>query len=146
MRLDKTAMASGLEARVPFLDYRMVLWTKSLTPAAKIELWRSSKVMLKRIAAESFPHEMIYRRKVGFGVPIGDWLRDSRSIGRFADVLTDATFRQRGYCDTAAVGRMWADHKAGRANHAEILWPILNVELWWRKFASSQVVQRANIA
>lgn len=138
VRLDKTSMAAGLEARVPFLDYRMILWSKALPPEQKVKLWRSSKVMLKRIAARSFPNEMIYRRKVGFGVPVGEWLRDARSIGRFGEVLTDPTFHQRGYCNAEAVGRLWAEHVAGRADHGDVLWPILNVELWWRALVSSR--------
>jgi asparagine synthase (glutamine-hydrolysing) len=137
VRLDKTSMAAGLEARVPFLDFRMVLWTKALAPEQKVALWRESKIMLKRLAARSFPNEMIYRRKVGFGVPVGLWLRDKKSLGRFGDLLTDATFRQRGYCDGNSVRQMCADHFAGRADHGEVLWPILNLELWWRRFIAN---------
>jgi asparagine synthase (glutamine-hydrolysing) len=137
MRLDKTSMASGLEARVPFLDYRLILWTKTLPRAEKLALWRESKVMLKRIAARTFPKEMIYRRKVGFGVPVGEWMRDPRALGRYGDLLNDATFRQRGYCKPEAVERMWRDHVSGKSDHGDALWPILNLELWWRGVGSA---------
>jgi asparagine synthase (glutamine-hydrolysing) len=141
VRLDKTTMAGGVEARVPFLDYRMVQWSKSVSPRDKAVVGRSSKVMLKRIAAATFPEDMVYRRKAGFGVPVSDWLRDRRSLGRFADVLTDSTFRQRAYCETGLVKRLLADHMAGRADHGDILWPLLNVELWWRRYSSGGVLR-----
>jgi asparagine synthase (glutamine-hydrolysing) len=130
--LDKTTMAGGLEARVPFLDYRMVQWSKTVSAREKAVPGRSNKAILKRIAATAFPHDLVYRRKVGFGVPVGAWLRDPHSLGRFVDVLRDSTFRQRGYCKPAVVTSLLDAHLAGRADHSDALWPILNVELWWR--------------
>jgi asparagine synthase (glutamine-hydrolysing) len=139
IRLDKTTMAGGLEARVPFLDYRMVEWSKTVPVLEKAIVGRSSKVMLKRIAAASFPREMIYRRKVGFGVPVGQWLRDPHSLGRFVHVLNDSTFRQRSYCNPQVVTRLLEDHLACRADHGDALWPILNIELWWRRYFSGSL-------
>jgi asparagine synthase (glutamine-hydrolysing) len=134
VRLDKMTMAGAIEARVPFLDFRLVQWSKSVPPADKVALGRENKVLLKRLAAASFPRDMVYRRKVGFGVPVAEWLRDTQSLGRFADVLNDTTFRQRSYCNPPIVSQLLSDHLAGRRDHAAVLWPLLNVELWWRRF------------
>jgi len=133
-RLDRTTMASGVEARVPFLDYRLLGWSKTLPRAAKLALGRENKVLLKRIAAASFPREMIYRRKMGFDVPIGTWLRDARNLGRYLDLLLDRTFAERGLFRPREAERLVREHRQGTADHAEILWPMINLELWQRRF------------
>lgn len=133
-RLDRTTMGSGVEARVPFLDHRIIEWSMRVPALSKLAMGRGNKIMLKRLAARVFPHEMIYRRKVGFGVPIGRWMRDERGLGRFLDALTDNTFRSRGLCDATAVQRLVERHRKGEADHSDVLWGLLSLELWQRTF------------
>ncbi|MHB8078498.1 MAG: asparagine synthase (glutamine-hydrolyzing) [Candidatus Krumholzibacteriia bacterium] len=136
-RLDRTTMASGVEARVPFLDFRLLEWSKTLPAGRKLALGRENKVLLKAMAARDFPRDMIYRRKMGFDVPISDWLRNRKGLGRYFDVLTDDTFRHRGFLDAVEVGRLVDEHLARTADHAELLWPLLNLELWRRRFVDA---------
>ncbi|MBK9303629.1 MAG: asparagine synthase (glutamine-hydrolyzing) [bacterium] len=131
-RLDRTTMASGVEARVPFLDYRLLAWSKTLPSKQKMVVGSQNKVLLKALAAKSFPRAMIYRRKMGFDVPVAQWLREQHTLGRYMDLLTDQTFRNRDTIDHAAVGRMVDEHRSGRSDHSELLWPLLNLELWRR--------------
>ena len=77
---------------------------------------------------------MIYRRKMGFDVPVGKWLRDGSGLGRHLDLLTDTTFRARGYFRADIVERLVREHRAGDADHAEILWAL---ELWHRTFVDA---------
>lgn len=133
-RLDRTTMAHGLEARVPFLDHRLLAWSRNLPQSEKISLGRDNKVVLKRLAREIFPSAMIDRRKMGFDVPVCAWLRQPESLGRYLDLLTDGTFRQRGHVDAGAVSGMVDAHRAGRGDYSEILWPLLNLEIWARMF------------
>ncbi|MBK7189432.1 MAG: hypothetical protein IPH86_12310 [bacterium] len=91
-------------------------------------------MVLKRLAREVFPAAMIDRRKMGFDVPVSAWLRQPESLGRYLDLLTDSTFRQRGHVDGAAVSGMVDAHRAGKGDFSEILWPLLNLELWARMF------------
>lgn len=132
-RLDRTTMASGVEARVPFLDFRLLAWSKTLPGALKLVVGVQNKVLLKQMAARSFPRSMIYRRKMGFDVPVAQWLRQSRGLGRCLDLLVDETFRSRGEFDAAAVGRLVDEHRRGEADHSELLWSLVNLELWRRQ-------------
>lgn len=131
-RLDRMTMASGVEARVPYLDHRLVAWSRSLPSAMKITPGKENKVLLKRVAARTFPHEMVYRRKMGFDVPIGPWLASQGPFARYLDCLTDDTFRRRGLFPAAKVARLVDDHRQGRRDHADSLWELINVEMWMR--------------
>ena len=131
-RLDRTTMAHSLEARVPYLDYRLVEWSQRLHPSEKLAVGRGNKILLKDLARSVFPHEIIDRRKMGFDVPLHEWLRDRKGLGARLDLLTDETFAGRGLYDVRYVHRLVDEHITGRANHVEVLWPILNLELWQR--------------
>jgi asparagine synthase (glutamine-hydrolysing) len=133
-RLDKTSMAAGIECRVPFLDYRIVEWSRLLPQQFKIKTGRENKVIVKAVARRWLPEEIITRKKVGFGVPVGTWLRNKSGLGRYLELLTDSTFRQRGYCNSTAVGRLVSEHLRAERDHSEILWGLINLEVWWRMF------------
>ncbi len=132
-RLDRTTMVNGVEARVPFLDHRLLEWSMGVAADHKIVIGRENKVTVKKVAAEIFPHEMIYRRKVGFGVPTGHWLRQPRSLGRFLDLLQDRPFKERGLVKAEAVQKLVAEHLAQKADHGHLLWSVINLELWCRR-------------
>jgi len=136
-RLDRTTMASGVEARVPFLDYRLLAWSKCLPAGLKVRLAQENKVLLKRVAARRFPRRMIYRRKMGFDVPVAAWLRERDGLRGFLDCLTDDTFRGRGYYREGAVAKLIAEHLSGERDRSAILWPILTLELWHRVFVDA---------
>jgi asparagine synthase (glutamine-hydrolysing) len=133
-RLDKTSMAAAIECRVPFLDYRLVEWSRFVPANHKIQTGRRNKVIVKAVASRWLPNEIITRKKVGFGVPIDAWLRNKRGLGKYLDLLTDSVFRQRGYCDPKAIEGFISEHLRKEADHSEILWALINLELWWRMF------------
>jgi asparagine synthase (glutamine-hydrolysing) len=133
-RLDKVSMAAGLEARTPFLDHRFVNWSQTVPSSDKLKLGRSNKVIVKKVAEDWLPQEIIHRPKVGFGVPLADWFRNSGGLGGRLDILLDETYRQRSYVDHKSVSRLIKEHLDGRADHNEILWGLLNLEMWFRRF------------
>jgi asparagine synthase (glutamine-hydrolysing) len=132
-RLDKMSMAASIEARVPFLDYRLVEWSYKLDSNEKIRGF-TNKYIVKRAAERYLPREIIYRKKFGFDVPVGEWLRSKHSLGGFLELLRDKTFRERGYFDYKRVGKLIDEHIAGTKEHSEILWGLLNLEIWQRVF------------
>jgi asparagine synthase (glutamine-hydrolysing) len=134
VRLDKMSMAAGLEARVPFLDYRLLLWSRQLPRQFKLQVFRENKRILKHLAAKTFPHEMIYRRKVGFGVPVAQWLRDDKALGQYLDLVPNSAFSDAVALRKSEVLRLRDAHVAGRADHSEALWGLVNLELWRRAF------------
>lgn len=136
-RLDKVSMAAAIECRVPYLDYRLVEWSALLPPTQKVRIGKDNKVIVKTVARRWIPEEIVSRQKVGFGVPIGRWLRHPRGLGRYLDLLTDSTFKDRGYCDSGVVKTLVQEHRQEKADHSEILWGLLNLETWWRMFVDS---------
>jgi asparagine synthase (glutamine-hydrolysing) len=138
VRLDKSSMASGLECRVPFLDVNVVEWSRHVADRYKIRPGTMCKFLVKKVAERWLPREIVYRDKVGFGTPVGRWLRNKKGLGSFLDLLTDQTFRQRGYFDGREVERLVREHVEKGLNHEEALWGLLNLELWCRTFIDSQ--------
>jgi asparagine synthase (glutamine-hydrolysing) len=141
-RLDKVSMAAAVECRVPYLDYRLIEWSALIPPSLKIRVGWDNKVIVKRVARRWLPREIVSRKKVGFGVPVSRWLRNARGLGRYLDLLTDNTFRARAYCDPKVVERLIYEHLQKGSDHGEILWGLINLEIWWRLFIDSTDSQR----
>lgn len=130
-RQDKMSMAVSLESRVPFLDHRLVEWAIRLPLDLKIRGMKN-KYILKKLGEKMIPREAIYRQKVGFGVPVVDWLRDKHGLGRYLELFEEKRYEERGYVDATAVRRLVGEHLSGSHDHCEILWNLLNLEIWHR--------------
>jgi len=134
-RGDKTSMAASLEARVPFLDHKLVEFAASLPPHMKVKrLVR--KYLLKKVARQWLPPEVIDRKKEGFPMPFSLWFRnEARSY--LHDLLSPATVKHRGLFNPAYVQKLLNDHDTSIADHGHLLWGLLSVELWHRVFLDS---------
>ena len=93
-----------------------------------------TKRIVKRLGERYLPRDIIYRRKSGFGVPLAAWLRDRQGLGRYLDLFDEPVYRQRGYLQTKSVRRLADEHRSGRADHSDLLWELINLELWQRIF------------
>lgn len=142
-RQDKMSMANSLESRVPFLDHRLVEWALTVPQALKIK-GTKNKYILKKLGERMLPRQAIYRQKVGFGVPVVDWLRDPEGLGRYLELLSEPRFRQRGFVDPKQSDKLVADHLAGKKNNCEILWNLINLELWYRIFIDNSLVPNSS--
>lgn len=129
---DRMSMGAGVEARVPFLDHRLVEFAARLPRPLKVDGLRS-KVLLKRLAERYLPRRVIYRRKVGFTVPLTRWFTGPwRAL--LAELLLSARCLDRGYYDADAVRSIVADHLERRVDREQGLWLLLALELWHRLF------------
>jgi asparagine synthase (glutamine-hydrolysing) len=130
---DRNSMAHSLEARVPFLDYRVVELCFSL-PADELIRAGETKSVLRRAFADLLPPEVRGRRdKIGFATPEGSWMRGA--LGALAaDVFASQSFRERGLADAAVVRRRLERHGRGEVDAGTELWRALNLELWAREF------------
>ncbi len=132
LRGDKLTMANSLEARVPLLDHRLVEFAAGLPEHYKLR-GKTRKYLLKQVAAELIPDDIIHRKKQGFPIPIERWLRaEARPLMR--DLLDSATFRDRGLFETAAVETLMGRHESSYADHSTELWGLMSLEMWLRKF------------
>ena len=130
---DRNSMAHSLEARVPFLDYRLVELCYSLPPALLIERG-VTKIALRRALGDLMPPLVRDRiDKLGFVTPEGRWLREG--LGRLAaDVFASKAFADRGFVDPKAAQRRLEAHRNGKLEAGFELWRVLNLELWARAF------------
>jgi asparagine synthase (glutamine-hydrolysing) len=136
LRGDKLTMANSLEARVPFLDHKLVEFAASLPPGLKLK-GLTRKYLLKKVAARWLPPEIIHRKKEGFPIPISAWLRhQARPMVR--DLLTPQTVRQRGWFRPEYIQRLLSEHESGFADHGQLIWGLVSVELWQRMFCDSR--------
>ena len=127
-RQDKMSMATSIEARVPFLDNEIIDFARSL-PVDFKQTMRHRKRVLKDVALRYLPADIVHRRKSGFGVPLAPWFRGTGPVGKLLQAAVQSP-EITGLLDGAAVTQMHAEHRAGSADHSELLWGVLNLALW----------------
>ena len=132
MRVDKMTMAASIEARVPFLDHRLVEYAMGVPRALKVE-GRSGKHILKRALEEVLPRDVLYRRKRGFGAPVEDWFRGPSAAELEARVM-DSPLRRRDFLDYSFVARLFDEHRRGARERGFHLWALLNLSLWYERW------------
>ena len=132
VKADRMTMAHSLEARSPFLDYRLVELTAAMPERLKIR-GLTQKWLLRRAFGDLLPPQAARRRKRGFSLPLAGWLRSSLRPWAY-DTLLDGRAANRGYFRPRAVQRLLDEHAAGRADHSGKIWALLTLELWHRIF------------
>lgn len=125
MRVDKMSMATGLEARVPFLDHEFVSLVLSLSPADRMR-GGVPKGLLKSAVRGLVPDALIDRKKQGFGVPVHEWFFGA--LGEQVNRELESFCNETGLLDIVEIRRL-AGLGAGVS-----LWPVYNLALWWRAF------------
>jgi asparagine synthase (glutamine-hydrolysing) len=129
---DRMSMGASIEARVPFLDHKLVEFAARLPARLKVN-GLSSKILLKRLAERYLPRETVYRRKVGFTVPLTRWFVGPWR-GLINDVLLSDRCLDRGYYDADVVRGIVLDHLQGRVDREQGIWLLLALEIWHRLF------------
>ena len=128
VKVDRAAMANSLETRVPMLDHRIAELAWRMPLDYKIRNGEG-KWLLKQVLFRHVPRELIERPKMGFGIPLHDWLRGS--LRDWAEALLDENvLQQQGYFNPAPIRKMWNEHLTGLLNHQNQLWDILMFQAW----------------
>jgi asparagine synthase (glutamine-hydrolysing) len=128
VKVDRAAMAVSLETRVPMLDHRVFEFAWRLPLHMKVRAGRG-KWLLRRLLQRYVPSRLVKGAKMGFAVPLDQWLR--RELLEWAEGLLDAArLRREGYLDACLVRDHWGQHLAGRRNWQAQLWNILMFEAW----------------
>jgi asparagine synthase (glutamine-hydrolysing) len=132
MKQDQMSMEASIESRVPFLDHRLVELAARMPARMKLR-GLTTKYVLRRAMRGVLPEPIITRRKMGFPVPLGAWLR-----GPFRHLVEEYVLGERaaarGVFDREFVRGLVARHQSGAENHAERLWALVNFEMWQRRF------------
>jgi asparagine synthase (glutamine-hydrolysing) len=132
VKVDIASMAVSLEARSPFLDHHMMEFAASLPENLKMRRFQT-KSLLKKVAARLVPKEVIYRRKMGFGVPIGKWLRNEMKDFTRETLLSERSLK-RGIVRSEMLEKYVNEHLEGKFDHAFRIWTLLMLELWFQRF------------
>ncbi len=127
-KVDRAAMANSLETRVPLLDHRVVEFAWSLPMAYKCSGGETKRV-LRRLLARRVPPTLTERPKMGFGVPLAEWLRGPLR-GWAEDLLAPQRLKREGFLNPTPVGRAWTAHLSGRRDLNELLWSVLMFQAW----------------
>jgi asparagine synthase (glutamine-hydrolysing) len=131
-KLDRASMAVSLEARVPFLDYRLVEFIWQLPLDFKIDRGQTKRI-LRSILTRYVPPRLFERPKMGFNLPLGQWLRGP--LRPWAEELLDGTkLRQQGVLNPTPVSQAWKEHLDGKQNRATELWGVLMFQAWQQKW------------
>ena len=132
-KVDRATMAYSLEARVPYLDHRVVEFVAQLDPTLK-QHGLTTKYVLKKLAARYLPNDIVYRNKQGFVMPLSDWLQGSLKPHVDA-ALGPSGLMKRGLFRDGALAQLQAEHRSGRSNHAGRLWALTVLEQWFARYA-----------
>ena len=132
MRVDKITMSQSLEARGPFLDYRLIEYTMSLPLSLKLKGW-TPKYIFKQAMRGIVPDAIVNRVKQPFAAPIEDWLRTG--LGPFArHVILNSNLRSRRLFRYDAIERILSAHERGDANHGVQIWTLMNLSAWYDRW------------
>lgn len=131
-KVDRMSMLHSLEVRVPFLDHELVEYAFSLPGHLKLN-GKQTKWILKEAFKDLLPDSILYRRKHGFDVPVGEWFRgDLRDM--IEDVCSEATTSRRGLFNPRQIRSLIMDHQDGKRDYNNHLWMLLSLELWQRRY------------
>ena len=132
-KVDRASMAVGLEARVPLLDHRLIEFAWHLPRDVKIRRGES-KWLLKQVLYRHVPPALVNRPKMGFGIPLGQWLRGP--LRDWAETLLDErNLREAGLLDAKRVRQYWTEHLQGKRNWQHLLWMVLMLQAWRERWS-----------
>ncbi|MDD2735986.1 MAG: asparagine synthase (glutamine-hydrolyzing) [Desulfuromonadaceae bacterium] len=130
-KVDRASMAVSLEARAPMLDHRFVEFAFRVPVQYKVH-GGTLKYMLKQLAYKLLPHEIIDRPKMGFAMPVAQWINsDWREMSE--ELVVGSRALQRGNFNAGYLKNMVAEHRRGRRDHSYIIWTLMVLEMWYRE-------------
>jgi asparagine synthase (glutamine-hydrolysing) len=130
-KVDRASMANSLEVRTPLLDHRLVEWAAGLPLHLKIR-GTGGKYLLKKAVEPLLPHDLLYRPKQGFSVPLRSWLRNELA-GHVEALVSASKLTDCGLFDGGFLRRLATEHRSGRVDHGRTLWALIMFDAFLRR-------------
>jgi asparagine synthase (glutamine-hydrolysing) len=130
-KVDRASMAHALEVRVPLLDHEFVEWVSGLPSSSKLRNGEG-KHIFKKALAPYLSDDILYRKKMGFSIPLGAWLRGPLRESMRKAVLNPALL-ETGIFNEDYLKQMIDQHQSGAKDHTVSLWSVLMFEAFLRK-------------
>jgi len=128
VKVDRMSMATSLEARVPFLDHRVVEFSATVPSHLKLQ-GKTTKYLLKKAMADYLPPDILTRGKEGFSIPIKNWIKhDLKDL--MMDVLSPGRIKREGFFESTFVEQLKNEHLSGKENHSHRLWAMMVFGIW----------------
>ncbi|MFP3978292.1 asparagine synthase (glutamine-hydrolyzing) [Marinobacter sp. KMM 10035] len=135
VKVDRMSMANSLETRAPLLDYRVVEYAAQIPSALKLN-GKEKKYVLKKAFERMLPEDILYRKKMGFSVPLAHWLRHELRP-TVEQLLLAPNSGVANFFEPAGIRNLWQRHLAGDDQFTQELWSLLAFELWWQQYQVS---------
>ena len=127
-KVDRASMANSLESRMPFLDHRVFEFAWGLPASHKIRA-KTGKWILRELLHQKVDKSLVDRPKMGFGMPLGDWLKGS--LREWAEeLLNRKRIESDGYLNAGAVHKIWNEHLDGTRDRKDVIWNVLMFQSW----------------
>lgn len=135
-KVDRASMAHSLEVREPLMDHELIEWLATLPSAHKIQ-GGEGKYVFKKAFEPLLPHDVLYRPKMGFSVPLAKWLRGPLAQ-RMSDSVLSARMLDSGFFREPVLRNMVSQHKAGQRDHSDVLWSLIMFDAFLRVSAGEK--------
>ena len=130
MRVDKMTSMNSIEARVPYLDHRLVELAFSIPQELKLKN-NTTKYILKKAVEGIIPEEIIYRKKKGFGAPVSQWLRENEGVrNKIIDIIKNSKIQKLNLFDYEYIDRLLQDHLLKKRDNSFKIWNLTTLSLW----------------
>ncbi|MCF6324174.1 MAG: asparagine synthase (glutamine-hydrolyzing) [Gammaproteobacteria bacterium] len=133
VKVDRMSMANSLEVRAPLLDKEVIEFSSTLPSNLKFNKGEK-KYILKEAFKPLLPDDILYRKKMGFSVPLASWLR-----GELKELTEDYLFRKSNggiqqFFNMDVVKELWSQHQNAKMDHSNLLWSMLMFQMWWHNY------------
>lgn len=125
-KVDRASMAHSLEVRVPLLDHEFMEWASGLPSSIKLK-GQEGKYVLKKSLEPHLPHDVLYRAKMGFGVPLANWFRGPLK-DRLRNTISEGGLAETGLFNQPYLEQLVSQHLSGVRDHSAVLWSLMMFE------------------
>jgi len=134
VKVDIATMSHGLESRSPFLDHKFMEMTAQIPANLKLKGFNNKKYILKKALEKNLvPKEILYRKKMGFSVPLNDWIRHEMKDYIYSTLLSKKATSRKIF-NPKVIKDILDTHCNDNMNYAVRIWPLLILELWFQEF------------